>query len=394
MGNDDHSKTVVVTSTINVPTFLDSICKNAVDHGMTYLGIVIGDEKTPVEARTYCNRLSEEYGIENKYYDLEDQYRILDDYKEFLDFIPHNNNVRKMIGTWLAYIGGCERVIMIDDDNYAMDGNFIGFHDIVGKKRNINLTSSDSGWFNISETMVEQEGIPFYPRGYPWSKRFRRDQLETSKEEARVIVNGGLVFGDPDIDAVSRLFWPIRVTGFKEEFLPVFGLQEGTWSPFNDQNTAIARELIPVYFKPPSVLRNADIWTSYLIEKLTEGTGDVITYGQPIVEQIRNDHDIRRDYALEEIHNRATDNFVDLLRSIELTSVGYLSRLQETIELALDLMKSGRVFNQEQGKEMEIRHAHLPTSQERLEMELEENLLIRNFFLEYKAWTDIMLKVT
>ena len=207
-------------------------------------------------------------------------------------------------------------------------------------------------------------------------------------------MNGGLVFGDPDIDAVSRLFWPIRVTGFKEEFLPVFGLQEGTWSPFNDQNTAIARELIPVYFKPPSVLRNADIWTSYLIEKLTEGTGDVITYGQPIVEQIRNDHDIRRDYALEEIHNRATDNFVDLLRSIELTSVGYLSRLQETIELALDLMKSGRVFNQEQGKEMEIRHAHLPTSQERLEMELEENLLIRNFFLEYKAWTDIMLKVT
>ena len=53
------NKTIVVTTTINVPTFLRTICENAVLHNrQDFSFIVIGDVKTPQETRPYCNALT------------------------------------------------------------------------------------------------------------------------------------------------------------------------------------------------------------------------------------------------------------------------------------------------------------------------------------------------
>ncbi len=149
---------------------------------------------------------------------------------------------------------------------------------------------------------------------------------------------------DPDVDAVTRLFWPIRVKDFRKEYFPTFGLSEGICDSFNDQNAAISRDIIPIYYKLPSVLRTAELWTSYLIKKL-KMTGGTVTFGQPILNQIRNEHDIRNDNALDEIHSRATDKFVNLLSEIEWSSDGYVLRLKEAIEIALDPIDSGRIFS-------------------------------------------------
>ena len=383
------SKTIVITSTINVPTFLRGLCENATLHNMDDFSImVIGDVKTPEESRQYCNGLSREFEVEIKYLDIKDQEKAFQDYMPLWNIIPLNNNVRKMIGTFLAYMEGCERVIMVDDDNYATGNNFIGYHNIAGTTTEMDLIQSPSGWYNICESMIEKNRIPFYPRGYPWGQRFLNPALNKEKKKKRIVVNGGLVLKHPDIDAVSRLFWPIEVIAIDSDFDPYFGLSPGTWAPFNDQNTAICRELIPVYYKPPAGLRNADIWTSYIIARLAEHMGDVISFGQPLVRQIRNHHDLREDYRQEESHNRATDQFVSILRGINLTEDTYLDGLGELIGKSLECISSNsdssEIIN-DQG-EGEPRHQQLPSKDEQITMKRQERDMIKSFFIEYQKW--------
>ena len=79
--------------------------------------------------------------------------------------------------------------------------------------------------------------------------------------------------------------------------MPNFALSKNNYSPFNDQNTSISRDLIPIYYKPPAGGRNSDIWTSYFIEKILHSSKkDVVAFGEPLVNQIRNAHDYQKDY--------------------------------------------------------------------------------------------------
>jgi hypothetical protein len=139
---------------------------------------------------------------------------------------------------------------------------------------------------------------------------------------------------DPDIDAIARLAYPIKAIEMDSDFPKQFGLWK-TWSPFNYQNTSLARELIPCYYRPISGLRNADIWTSYLFNKLAEHFGDVITFGQPLVKQIRNEHNLFDDLDVELENNKETDYFVDTLKNIntnDLAFTGYFDALDYLLE--------------------------------------------------------------
>jgi len=363
----------LVTTTINVPTFLEDICKK----NDNFKAIVIGDLKTPKEAWPFCESL----GV--RYLDIDDQKKAIP--KELWDMMPLNTGSRKMIGTYLAYLEpDCEGVIMMDDDNFPVEERFITAHSIVGKVAKHSIIQSESGWFNTAESMSEKNNIPFYPRGYPWSQRFNEAMTHETVGMVKAVVNQGIVLGDPDIDAVSRLFYPIEVTGIYPHYYPNFSLSPGTWSSFNDQNTALSRELIPVYFKPPSGSRNADIWVGYVIQRLTEHMGDVVAFGQPLVRQVRNGHDLWEDYELEKLNNIATDDFVALLRGVELTANSYIDALGELVEWCLphtpDLLETYDTY----------RHSQYPTLEKQRERNEAAMDLIWDFFIDYKAWYDFM----
>ena len=101
-----------------------------------------------------------------------------------------------------------------------------------------------------------------------------------------------MVLGDPEIDSVSRLFWPINITKIKKNFLPNFAMAKNNYIPFNDQNTSISKDLIPIYYKPPAGGRNSDIWSSYFIDKILHSTHDnIFAFEKPLVNQRRNEHD-------------------------------------------------------------------------------------------------------
>ena len=58
-------KTAIVTTTINIPTFLEDICENAHEYNHNELGIIIiGDKKTPHEITIFVDNLYTKYNIQ------------------------------------------------------------------------------------------------------------------------------------------------------------------------------------------------------------------------------------------------------------------------------------------------------------------------------------------
>ena len=65
-----------------------------------------------------------------------------------------------------------------------------------------------------------------------------------------------------DVDAITRLCNDISAVEYTRE--KSFSMAKGTWCPFNSQNTAISRSVIPAYCLSPRVGRYDDIWASYV----------------------------------------------------------------------------------------------------------------------------------
>ncbi len=365
-------KTAIVTTTIRMPVFLEDIAKNIVRHRheQDVAITVIGDVKTPVQAGPYCQGLAEQYRIPVAYLNLALQEQALAPYPELSALVPRNSGIRKLLGGFLAWREGCDTLILVDDDNFPTDIDFVGAHGIVGHSPELKLVSSQSGWFNPYAAVVEERNLPIYPRGFPWGQRSPSSPPHRiASQSRRVVLNSGLVLEDPDVDAVSRLFWPIRVTGMRPEWSPNFGLAPGTWSSFNDQNAAYAGDFIPIYFAPPSTGRNADIWASYVVCRLVEHMGDVVSFGHPLVRQVRNPHDLWEDLDRELVNIRAADQFTALLRSIPLTQPTYLEALAELLSGALRRLPEVAGLS-EAGRSM-----------------------MENFFKEYLVWQGVCNRV-
>ena len=215
--------------------------------------------------------------------------------------------------------------------------------------------------------MVEEKALPIYPRGYPWSKRFADgEDWQVTPASGTIAALNGFVLGDPDIDAITRLFSPVRVQAMADEFAPGFSLAPGTWSSWNNQNTALSRAAAPAYFTPPAAGRNSDIWAAFVLCKLSGHFGETIAFGEPLVEQIRNPHNLWRDLEEELPNNKANEYFLDILRAADLSGADYLAVLASLIDSAVAAAGAG---------------GEIPDDVRRQ---------ITMFFEEYRIWHGIM----
>jgi len=244
------NENAIVITTINMPTILESLGENITKyhHENDTSIIIIGDKKTPKGIENYCEKIKTKYKIDIEYLGINDQKKAFKNHKDLLNLFPYNHPDRTMLGHCLAYIRGFERSIALDDDNFPTNCDFIGFHSITGKVKNVQLLKSNTGWFNVHSLLNEQSKIPFYPRGYPWTKRHVKEgKIETVVESKMIVANQGLVLEDPDIDAISRLFHPIRATSMSNKYGKQFGLYPGVWSPLNYQNTCFLQICITLF---------------------------------------------------------------------------------------------------------------------------------------------------
>ena len=206
--------------------------------------------------------------------------------------IPFNNYGRKMIGYIYAMQQGADIIIDTDDDNIPCDDwAFPSFED------NFITSKNDLGWVNIYHYFTEQA---IWPRGLPLKNiNDRRDKLQWQKDKQhhRIGIWQGLANGDPDVDAIYRLTSNTPCTFDKKE--PVV-LEKGTVSPFNSQNTAILKELLPLFFLPSFVtFRFTDILRGIVAQPILWQQGFRLGFTKATVLQKRNEHDYFSDFESE-----------------------------------------------------------------------------------------------
>jgi hypothetical protein len=347
----DETSFVVVTTTINVPELLRAYAEDASAHRRRVERfIVVGDRKTPPATAAFCRSLAAESGFAIEYADVEEQERYLSRWPAFAEFLPWNCIQRRNVGLLLAWDGGADVVVTIDDDNFLEQEDYLGAHAHLGRELELEAVESSTGWWNVCAMLEEARGVPFYHRGHPLSQRWRDETWTVSTLSARAVVNAGLWLEDPDVDAIARLYLPVNATGPSEHYRPRLALAPGTWAPFNSQNTALLRELLPAYLLFPKIGRYDDIWASYVVRRIADERGDVVTYGAPLVRQERNPHDYFKDFDAERLGLETNDVFLAALHACAMPQGSYAAAFAAIAEqFPAEVARTARAAGREPG---------------------------------------------
>jgi hypothetical protein len=313
-------KTTIVTTTINVPAFLTGYVNNIQHYNRKGVDfVVIGDTKTPIETVAFCKSIPQ-----CVYLDVPAQIDYMCRFSELMRHMPFNSVERRNIGMLWAYEKGADLIITLDDDNLSTSQDAVGLHQMAGTYTPLLTYGSSSGWFNVCSFLKEENDIEFYHRGYSQNNRWDKTAFITSQYESnRIIVNAGFWLDDPDVDAITRLERKPVVTGYEPGFPGTIAVAPGTWTPFDCQNTALVREVIPAYFLSPYIGRHSDILASYVIARLAQHFGDAIAFGNPLVLHSRQPHNLWKDLDIEREGMHITDEFCDALKGINLNAKTY-----------------------------------------------------------------------
>lgn len=201
--------------------------------------------------------------------------------------IPFNHYSRKNLGYLRAVSLGATSILDTDDDNYPTSNPW----DFKSKQYRQNVTV---GWLNVYRYFAEKN---LWPRGLPL--RFVNQPLkemtlvELTKE---IACFQSIVDLDPDIDAIGRMLFPEKVI-FSEE-LPVI-LGEGI-CPTNSQATIWSSWVLPLLYLPSTAtFRMTDIWRGLIAQTAIQAFGGMTVFGKLGFEQIRNEHDLNKDFESE-----------------------------------------------------------------------------------------------
>ena len=95
-----NSEFAILTTTINVPTFLDNICKNIKKFKhKDFFFLVIADKKTPKGAKKYCKKIEKKFKVKIVYLDVNDQNIFFKKkYAKIYSLFPFNDAHRRLLG--------------------------------------------------------------------------------------------------------------------------------------------------------------------------------------------------------------------------------------------------------------------------------------------------------
>jgi hypothetical protein len=199
--------------------------------------------------------------------------------------IPHKSAATRNFAHYLAALEGFDVVVALDYDCRTRPGwleTHLGCLGFVA-----NAPALAGAWINS----VEAPG--FFARGYPYE--YRNDTASHVTEthaSGEVKVNMGVWDNVLDLNGIDKLqAEPPTEPGLRGEQnyvalgnVPVCGM-----------NTAFTADVIPAYFFLPDVWvdgtwqlsRHDDIWGGYILKRLMDVRGDLLSYGRPVVEHTR-----------------------------------------------------------------------------------------------------------
>lgn len=284
-----ESKAIVIT-TINYPT--EGVKKLAQDYPDWEI-IIVGDKKTPADWNYK--------GVQ--FFSVQDQMAFKSAYVEKC---PFNHYARKNIGYLKAIGDGAKVIFETDDDNILYNSCFLSVERYVQGK-----LVQKRGWENVYTHFVDTK---IWPRGFPLeyiNESLRQKSFLETTSTFDCPIQQYLADGDPDVDAVYRL-----TTEEETKFSPnTIILSDGTFCPFNSQNTLWWPEAFPLLYLPSFVsFRMTDIWRSFVAQICLYKTGKYIAFGEATVFQARNEHSLIRDFKDE------IPGYLNNIRIIEILS--------------------------------------------------------------------------
>jgi hypothetical protein len=205
--------------------------------------------------------------------------------------LPFNHYGRKNLGYLYAIRNAAGVIAETDDDNEPLP-SFLKDCGRFVKARRVAKT----GWENIYTHFTAKR---VWPRGFPLefiNASFLGRSRLTEEIERDCPVQQFLANGDPDVDAVYRLTVQAPVTFDSNRV----SIAQGTYCPFNSQNTVWWPDAFPLLYLPSFVsFRMTDIWRSFVAQICLFALGKEIFFGPATVSQARNEHSLMRDFRDE-----------------------------------------------------------------------------------------------
>ncbi|MGE5659344.1 MAG: STELLO glycosyltransferase family protein [Actinomycetota bacterium] len=269
----------LVITTINKPTtaiiqYQDILLKSG------WKIIIVGDKKTPQEFADFP-------GVD--YLSIERQLEL---FGELASLIPFNHYARKNLGYLYAMNLGATFIAETDDDNIPYLERYPNF---LPARIKVPLLE-EQGAANIYSYFTDRI---VWPRGLPLDKIKTPVNFDLIEEqEVSCYIQQGLADRDPDVDAIYRLTLANEDVIFAAD--KKLALAEKCYCPFNSQNTCFYKEAFPFMLLPVGVSsRVTDIWRGYIAQKLLWCMGAHLLFLSPSVYQIRNIHNLVKDFNEE-----------------------------------------------------------------------------------------------
>lgn len=266
----------IVITTINRPTpAIRAIAEEAVKLPASV--ILIGDKKSP-----------KNFHQPGAFYlDLDAQ---IASGLRYASKAPTGHYARKNVGYLQAMRDGATVIIETDDDNIPL-ANFWNPRNSTAVAHVIDQNE----WVNVYRYFADRF---IWPRGLP---------LEAIRNEPRAVgtlpaetvycpIQQGLANGDPDVDAIYRLTFPLPFSFGESENIAL----RGAWCPFNSQNTTWWKDAFPLLYLPfHCSFRMTDIWRSFVAQRIAYLNGWAVLFHAASVFQERNEHNLLKDFEDE-----------------------------------------------------------------------------------------------
>jgi len=245
-------------------------------HNMDF--IVIGDTKSPHDfSLSGCQFLS-----------IEKQRKLP---FGLATLAPERHYARKNIGYLVAMERGAELIIETDDDNFPYEEFWSERHPY----QKVNLVEN-AGWINVYRYFTD---ATIWPRGFP-IEHIKKPAISMESYAIAEIycpIQQGLADKNPDVDAIYRLTSELPLT-FNNSVPMAIG--NGSWTPFNSQNTTWFKEAFPLLYIPSYCnFRMCDIWRSFIALRICHANDWGILFHGPTVWQERNEHNLINDFEDE-----------------------------------------------------------------------------------------------
>lgn len=288
---DSNQKSIVVT-TINAPT--RAVLELAARKEWQLL--VIGDNKTPSD-----------WHVEGARFIPISQQR--DSEWALAAGLPENHYCRKNLGYLEAISSGARVIAETDDDNLpgdwppaAPDRSVRGRY-LVGE-----------GWVNIYPYFTNER---IWPRGFPLQHINRSFEVSRAQHgHHSSSVHQYLASGDPDVDAVYRMTVGRDDHTFSNDVLV---LAPNSLTTFNSQCTVWFPEAFPLLYLPSFVsFRMTDIWRSLIAQVCMWADSQLLSYHGDGVTQVRNEHNLVRDFDDEVVGYLRNDDIARTLMDLRL----------------------------------------------------------------------------